>query len=97
MTKIHYLIRSRVDGRYLTARLKAEDSEIGYLLLFKQDFEALSYLNAHAKDVAARFAVESLPEPQLKGLLQRWGFKGVGLVQDPLEPRIQFLNKESSW
>lgn len=94
MIKIHYLIRSRADGRYLVAHLKAEDSKADYLLLFQQDFEALSYLNTHAKDVAARFAVESLPEPQLKGLLQRWGFKGVGLVQEPLEPRIQFLTYE---
>lgn len=94
MIKTHYLIRSRVDGRYLTARLKAEASEAGYLLLFQQDYEALSYLNTHARDVASRFAVESLPESQLKGLLKRWGFKGVGLVQDSLEPRIQFLTYE---
>ena len=91
MTTIHYLIRSRVDGRYLTARFQTEDGENSYLLLFKQDFDALSYLNTHAQDVSDHFAVESLPEIQLKSLLQRWGFKGVGLVGDPLEPRINFL------
>lgn len=96
LSQIHYLIRSKIDGQYLVARLRGGESEteVNYLLLFKEDFEALSYLNIHSGNVANRFAVESISATQLKGLLQRWGFKGVGLVQDPLEPRIQFLSYE---
>jgi hypothetical protein len=48
-------------------------------------------LNAHAGDMADRFGVESISGSQLKGLLQRWGFNGVGIVQDPLVPNIEFL------
>jgi hypothetical protein len=51
----------------------------------------LSYVNTHAPDVASRFAVESVTGTQLKNQLQRWGFAGVGLVQEPLEPKIQFF------
>ena len=93
LTRIHYLVRSKIDGQYLAAHVKdsEREAEAGYLLIFKEDFEALSYLNTHGKDVANRFAVESVSGIQLKGLLQRWGFDGVGLVQDPLIPQIQFL------
>ncbi|MGH2415166.1 MAG: hypothetical protein ACRDEA_16035 [Microcystaceae cyanobacterium] len=96
LSQVHYLIRSRIDGQYLVARLNTgeSDTEANYLLIFREDFEALSYLNKHGADVANRFAVESIAATQLSGLLQRWGFKGVGLVQDPLEPRIQFLSYE---
>ena len=94
LSQIHYLLRSKIDGQYLAAHVETSEGEAktGYLLMFKEDFEALSYLNTHGKDVANRFAVESVSGTQLKGLLQRWGFDGVGLVQDPLIPQIQFLN-----
>lgn len=94
LSQIHYLIRSKRDGKYLTARIKAEENETeqGYLLMFKEHFDALSYLNSHGVDVADRFGVESVSGTQLKGLLQRWGFKGIGIVQDPLLPRIEFLS-----
>jgi hypothetical protein len=59
--------------------------------LFKEHYDALSYLNTHAAGVSDRFSVESIPATQLKSIMQRWGFKGLGLVQDPLEPQIQFL------
>ncbi|MEY3333912.1 MAG: hypothetical protein RLZZ176_2215, partial [Cyanobacteriota bacterium] len=49
---VYYIIRSRTDGKYLTARV--HDNTSGYLLLFKEDFEALSYLNTHAADLASR-------------------------------------------
>ena len=93
LSQIHYLLRSKIDGQYLAAHVETSEgeAEVGYLLMFKEDFEALSYLNTHGKDVANRFAVESVSGTQLKGLLQRWGFNGVGLVQDPLIPQIQFL------
>jgi hypothetical protein len=93
LSQTHYLIRSKIDGQYLVARLRTgrSQTEANYLLLFQEHFDALSYLNAHAAGVADRFSVESIPAPQLKGIMQRWGFKGIGLVQDPLEPQIQFL------
>jgi hypothetical protein len=92
-SQIYYLILSRSDGRYLVAKPNASASEPGdsYLLMFREHFDALSYLNAHGAGVADRFAVESVSGTQLKGLLKRWGFTGVGIVQDPLVPQIEFL------
>ncbi|MBD2578518.1 hypothetical protein [Oscillatoria sp. FACHB-1406] len=91
-SQTHYLIRSKKDGQYLVARPRSgSPNEAGFILLFKEDYDALSYLNQHGADVAERFGVESIAGTQLKGLLQRWGFEGVGLVSDPLIPQIQFL------
>jgi hypothetical protein len=98
LSQIYYLIRSRVDGSYLAAYPKGNTApeqrteQEGYLLIFREHFDALSYLNKFAKDVSDRFAVESMPGTQLKGLLNRWGFKGVGVVQDPLLPNVEFLS-----
>jgi hypothetical protein len=89
LCEVHYLIRSKADGRYLTAR-PSEDAS-GYLLLFRENFDALSYLNTHAADLANRFTVESIPGTQLGGLLKRWGFTGVAVVTDPLVPKVEFL------
>ncbi|ALB42021.1 MULTISPECIES: hypothetical protein [Nostocales] len=86
---IYYIIRSRSDGKYLTARV--DDDTSGYLLLFKEDFEAMSYLNTHAADLANRLTVEPLASNQIGSLLKRWGFAGVGIVNDPLLPEIEFL------
>lgn len=86
---MYYLLRSKIDGQYLVARPKGKDT--AYLLLFREDFEALSYLSAHAAEVANRFTVESLASDRVNPLLQRWGFQGVGLVQDPLVPTIEFM------
>lgn len=96
MTNNYYLIRSKIDGKYLVARLQLPETEkqASYLLIFKEDFDALSYLNTHSGNLRDRFAIESLPATKLKGLLQRWGFQGIGLVQDPLEPQIKFLTYE---
>jgi hypothetical protein len=93
LSQTHYLIRSRQDGRYLVARTQngSEDSK-GYLLMFREHFDALSYLNTHGSNVADRFGVESVSGTQLKGLLKRWGFQGLGLVEDPLVPQIKFLS-----
>ncbi|MBW4515570.1 MAG: hypothetical protein KME11_10125 [Timaviella obliquedivisa GSE-PSE-MK23-08B] len=65
-----------------------------YLLVFKEHYDALSYINTHGADVADRFAVESIAGTQLGNLLKRWGFMGMGMVQDPLLPRIEFLQHE---
>ncbi len=92
LSEIYYLIRSRNDGKYLTARVEVEGNDTNYLLLFKENFEALSYLNTHAGDLADRFTVESISNIQLKGVLQRWGFQGMGIVKDPLLPTIEFLS-----
>lgn len=89
LSEIYYLVRSQTDGRYLIARTDAEGS--GYLLLFRENFDALSYLNTHAAQIANRFAVESISGTQLQGLLKRWGFSGVGIVTDPLIPKVEFL------
>jgi len=87
---IFYLIRSKLDGKYLVAHPKTKEG-MGYLILFKEHFDALSYLNKYAEDVRDRFSVESLPSSQLKTLVKRWEFEGVGIVQDPLLPRKEFL------
>jgi hypothetical protein len=92
-SKTYYTIRSRQDGQYLVARFSDRETETqaNYLLVFQEDFEALTYLNTHAKEVANRFSVEILSANQLKATLNRWGFKGIGLVEEPIEPKIQFL------
>ncbi len=85
----YYLIRSKTDGSYLVARPQADTT--GYLLLFRENFEASTYLNTHACDVASRFAVEFQTGSGVSNLLKRWGFQGVGIVKDPLLPNIEFL------
>ena len=92
LSEVYYLLRSRVDGKYLVAKPNPNQAESTYLLMFRENFDALSYLNTHGADVAERFAVESITGNQLKNLLQRWGFKGVGIVQDPLTPNVEFLS-----
>jgi hypothetical protein len=98
LSQIFYLVRSKADGQYLVARTRSTPSEQpdpGYLLMFKEHSDALSYLNTHGSGVADRFAVESIPSTQLSNLLKRWGFTGIGVVQDPLLPRIEFLQQDS--
>ncbi len=95
--EIYYVVLAKTSGRYLTARLHEADpdrplsAQPAYLLLFREHFEALSYLNAHAPSMADQFVVESQVQNQIKGILQRWNFAGVGIVQDPLIPRVEFL------
>lgn len=94
LSQVNYLIRSKVDGKYLLARLQPEkqEKEANYLLVFKEDYEALSYINTHGKDFRDRLTIESVSSPQLKGVLQRWGYQGIGLVEDPLIPKIKFMS-----
>ncbi|MDX2213263.1 MAG: hypothetical protein SFY66_08235 [Oculatellaceae cyanobacterium bins.114] len=101
LSQIFYFVRSKHDGQYLVARPRTaaptnapthpEKPPSGYVLLFREHADALSYLNTHGSGVSDRFAVESIPSTQLKGLMQRWGFDGIGLVEDPLLPRVEFL------
>ncbi|OLP19496.1 hypothetical protein BST81_05050 [Leptolyngbya sp. 'hensonii'] len=91
LSQIYYVLRSKEDGRYLAARSQGEPQPTSYLLLFKGDAEALSYLNTHAPEVGSRFAVETIVGTQLGHLLERWGLAGIALVQDPLLPQVEFL------
>lgn len=94
LSQTFYLVRSRSDGSYLVARpdrSAGAEPGAGYLLMFREHFDALSYLNTHGAGVAEQFAVESMAPTQINGLLQRWGFAGLGVVQDPLLPRVEFL------
>ena len=90
LSQIYYLLRSRVDGSYISANPNPDET-VKFLLLFREDFDARSYLNTHAPDMVDRFVVESIPGTQLKTIIKRWGFQGVGVIQDPLLPNIEFL------
>ena len=88
----YYLLRSRSDGRYLLAQ---PDEQRQFLLMFTADHAALSYLNAHAPELTPQFAVESVSQTQLKTLMDRWGFAGMAMVNDPLVPDIDFLRRQT--
>ena len=92
LSETYYLIRSKADGRYLAARPNEDDNST-FVLVFRESFDALSYLNTHAADLAERLNVETISATQLKTVLQRWDFSGVGMVKDPLLPTIEFLLK----
>ncbi|MBD1844175.1 hypothetical protein H6F89_12350 [Cyanobacteria bacterium FACHB-63] len=94
----YYLIRSRTDGSYLAAYPKLSDDqarspEHGYVLLFQEQYDALGYLNKFAGEMSDRFVTELISGSQLKPLLDRWGYKGFAIVQDPLIPTMEFLSK----
>ncbi|MBX2863554.1 MAG: hypothetical protein KTR27_08360 [Leptolyngbyaceae cyanobacterium MAG.088] len=93
-TKSYYLLRSTHDGQYLVAKPRNIENSKGFLMLFNADYEALSYVNQHAAEVANRFAVEPISGQQLKQMMDRWGYEGVGVVNDPLVPQIDFLRKQ---
>ncbi len=94
----YYLIRSRIDGSYLAAYPKLGEDEArspatGYVLLFSEHYDALGYLNKYAVGMSDRFTAESIPGTQLKSILDRWGYRGFGIVKDPLIPSIDFVSK----
>ncbi len=90
LSETYYLIRSKADGRYLAARPNEDDAST-FVLLFREHYDALSYVNTHAGDLANRLGVETISGSNLKTVLQRWSFNGVGIVTDPLLPKIEFL------
>ncbi|MBW4652896.1 MAG: hypothetical protein KME20_07710 [Kaiparowitsia implicata GSE-PSE-MK54-09C] len=101
ISQVYYLVRSRQDGQYLVARPRppasaSESEPTAFLLLFNEHADALSYLNTHAAQVSDEFVVESMAATQLKGMLKRWGFGGVGVVNDPLIPQVEFLTIANS-
>ncbi|MGF1513141.1 MAG: hypothetical protein ACFB5Z_05525 [Elainellaceae cyanobacterium] len=98
ISETHYALRAQQTGHYLSARpsfSSAGADQPGYMLLFSEHADALSYLNTHAADAASRLAVESLGAPQLKNIMKRWQFEGVALVKDPLVPEIDFMTSAS--
>lgn len=94
-TQIYYLLRSRQDGSYLAARPREGEAEnaSGFLLVFNADYEALTYMNVHAPDLSDRFSVESLPPSRLSPVLERWGYQGIGVVEEPRQPRVEFYRR----
>lgn len=92
LLQINYLIRSKQDGKYLVARMPEQSGiEASYLLVFQQDYDALSYINAHGQEFSDRLTVETASPMQLKALMKRWKYAGFGIVKDPLLPDIQFV------
>ncbi len=89
-SSLYYVLRSQTNGNYLSAH-PDPDAAVAFLLVFSEQFEALSYLNTHGGDIAEHFQVETLPNRQLRDVLNRWQLSGIGFVQDPLLPRIEFL------
>ncbi|MEO1590142.1 MAG: hypothetical protein AAFU71_02495 [Cyanobacteria bacterium J06632_22] len=87
----YYVLRAKRDGQYLAARPRQDEAAKGFLMLFSADHEALTYVNQHAAPLADQFSVESVLGSQLKTLLSRWGYGGIGLVKDPLTPSVEFL------
>jgi len=85
---LYYLIRSKIDGKYAVASIEDQGQ---YLLLFTEKFDALSYINTHGGDLVDRFRVDSITNSEIKSLLSRWGYQGVGIVDDPLIPQIKFM------
>ncbi len=90
-SQVYYLLRSQQDGRHLAARPDDQAASQTFLLIFGEDHEALSYLSTHAPDMRDRFIVESIPAYQLKDLMNRWSFTGIGLVRDPIAPSVEFM------
>lgn len=88
---LYYTLRSRADGNYLAAH-PDPDSAHKYLLVFAEHYDALSYLNTHGSEVAQHFMAESVGKSQIRGILDRWQYQGVGVVKDPLLPRIEFMS-----
>jgi hypothetical protein len=98
ISQLYYLLRSRADGSYLVARPHGpgdpdQPPPAGFLLVFTADYDALSYLNAHAPDLSDKFAVETVTASNLKPLISRWGFQGLGMVNDARLPQVEFFNR----
>jgi hypothetical protein len=88
LSQHYYVVRSQGTGEYLVARPTA-DTTASFLLLFTSDYDALSYVNTHS--AGSRCTVEGLPTTVLRTTLERWQLVGVGVVDDPLIPQIQFF------
>jgi hypothetical protein len=90
---MYYALRSKKDGQYIAARPDIDRPDRKYLLVFREDYDALSYLSTHAKELAVHFGTEHLTTDQLKTAIERWSYEGVGLVSDSLLPQVDFMAK----
>jgi hypothetical protein len=61
--------------------------------VFTADYDALSYINAHAPELRDKFGVETVMASNLKGLMERWNFQGLGMVNEPRLPEVDFFNR----
>ncbi|TVQ05751.1 MAG: hypothetical protein EA368_18650 [Leptolyngbya sp. DLM2.Bin27] len=98
ISQLYYLLRSRADGSYLVAHPHGQGdpgqpAPTGFLLVFTADYDALSYLNAHAPDLSDKFAVETVTASSLKPMIGRWSFQGLGMVNDARLPEVEFFNR----
>jgi hypothetical protein len=98
ISQLYYLLRSRIDGSYLVAHPHGKggagpSAPTGFLLVFTADYDALSYLNAHAPDLSDKFAVETVTASSLKPMINRWDFQGLGMVNDARLPEVEFFNR----
>ncbi|MFQ4140206.1 hypothetical protein PGN35_028225 [Nodosilinea sp. PGN35] len=98
VSQLYYVLRSRADGSYLVARPHGESPPAqlrpsGFLLVFTADYDALSYLNAHAPELSDKFAIETVTASGLKPLINRWNFQGLGMVSDPRLPQVEFFDR----
>jgi hypothetical protein len=91
---LYYTLRVKQNGQYLGATPNPDRPD-RFVLVFRETADALSYLNAHASGLEDRFSVETLNQTQVGGILERWGFAGVGLVRDPQLPEIEFATRLS--
>jgi hypothetical protein len=95
-SQVYYLLRAKKDGKYLVAhQTNQAGKKQSYLLIFTQDFEALSYLNNHAPEYVKEFCLESASHQQLKLIIARWGFSGLAMVEDSLIPQVNFLSSDT--
>lgn len=98
LSQAYFIVRAIRDGRPLVARPRSSSSSsppetqpTAFLLLFREKPEAMSYLNTHAGNLAQHFRIEPVKRTQIPAILNRWNYRGVGLVEDPLVPQIDFL------
>jgi len=81
-SQVYYLVQSRRSLSGSTSNTDAEPSKSSYLLMFREHFDALSYLNTHGSDLADRFGVESVPGSQVGA--QAVGFYRRGHCSRPI-------------
>jgi hypothetical protein len=95
LSQTYFVVRSQTSGQYLVAH-PSEDPSVGFLLVFSHDYDALSYINAHAHSSRGDGRVETIAATSLRSTLDRWELKGIGMVSDPLVPQIEFFRLGSS-
>jgi hypothetical protein len=90
LSQTYFVVRSQTSGQYLVAH-PSEDPSVGFLLVFSHDYDALSYINAHAHSSRGDGRVETMSTTSLRPTLDRWQLTGIGVVSDPLIPQVEFF------